>query len=80
MGAYLLARPDGSRQPVRVLARDEKLMVNLAGQAPSPLRSQGDHVFLDASGNRFAFDVTGDRATGFMFGSGLRRLEAVWLR
>lgn len=77
VGEFLLARPDGSRQPVRVFVQEGKLLVSLAGQTPTPLRSQGAHVFLDGSGNRFAFDVTDDRATGFMFGTGLRRLEAV---
>ncbi len=80
IGEYHLARPDGSRQPVRVFAQEEKVMASLAGQAPSPLRSQGAHVFLDGSGNRFAFDVAGSRATGFMFGAGSRRLEAVRVR
>ena len=52
-------------------------MVAIANQAPSPLRHQGAHTFVDGANNRFAFDVASGRATGFMFGTGSRRLEAV---
>ncbi len=77
LGEYLLARPDGSRQTVRVFAQEERLMVAIASQTPTPLRNQGADTFLDGANNRFAFDVAGARATGFMFGTGSRRLEAV---
>jgi D-alanyl-D-alanine carboxypeptidase len=77
LGEYQLARPDGSRQLVRVVVQDERLMVAIGGQTASPLRYQGAHTFLDGANNRFAFDVAGGKAVGFMFGTGSRRLEAV---
>jgi D-alanyl-D-alanine carboxypeptidase len=77
LGEYQLARPDGSRQRVRIFVQDERLMVAIASQTPSPLRNQGADTFLDGANNRFAFDVAGAPATGFMFGTGSRRLEAV---
>ena len=80
LGEYHLARPDGSRQTVRIFAQENRVMVAIANQAPSPLRHQGAHTFVDAANNRFAFDVASGRATGFMFGTGSRRLEAVRAR
>ncbi|MBL0170493.1 MAG: beta-lactamase family protein [Gemmatimonadaceae bacterium] len=77
VGEYALARPDGSRQAVRVFEQGEQLMVEPAGQIAIRLRAQGAHVFVGLDGSRMAFDVAGERATGFMFGTGSRRLEAV---
>ena len=77
VGEYTLARPDGSRLAVRVFELGDQLMVEPTGQTAVRLRNQGAHVFVAMDGNRLAFDVAGERATGFMFGSGARRLEAV---
>ncbi len=79
-GEYALAMPDGSRQVVRVLEQGDQLMVQTAGRPPVRMRSQGGHVFVSMDGIRMAFDVSGERATGFMRGTGSRRLEAVRLR
>jgi len=76
-GEYALARPDGSRQPVRVFEEGDQLMVQPSGQPATRMRSQGTHVFVSMDGNRMVFDVADERATGFMFGAGSRRLEAV---
>ena len=77
VGEYTLARPDGSRLAVRVFELGDQLMVEPTGQTAVRLRNQGAHVFVAMDGNRLAFDVAGERATGFMFGTGARRLEAV---
>jgi hypothetical protein len=65
---------------VRVVVQGERLMVVIGGQTASALRYQGAQTFLDGANNRFAFDVAGGRAIGFMFGTGSRRLEAVRAR
>ena len=77
VGEYALARPDGSRQAVRVFEQGDQLMVQPTGQAASRMRSQGAGVFVSMDGTRMAFDVVADSATGFMSGAGARRLEAV---
>ncbi|MEQ1690195.1 MAG: serine hydrolase domain-containing protein [Gemmatimonas sp.] len=80
VGEYRLTIPDGSRQSVRVLQEGDQLMVQVAGAAAVRMRSQGAHVFMSMNGNRMAFDMSADRATGFMWGAGSRRLEAVRAR
>ena len=52
-------------------------MVEPAGQTSVKMRSQGGHAFVAMDGSRLAFDVAGERATGFMYGTGSRRLEAL---
>ena len=76
-GNYLMTRPDGSRSGVRVHVEGEKLTVQRDGGAAVPMVHQGGHVFVGAGVGRFAFDVAGDRATGFVFGAGVRTLEGV---
>jgi hypothetical protein len=77
LGNYALAMPDGSRQRARVFEQTDSLMVQLAAAPAMRLRSQGAHVFVAMDGTRVTFDVISDRATGFMWGTGSRRLEAL---
>jgi CubicO group peptidase (beta-lactamase class C family) len=77
LGNYALAMPDGSRQRARVFEQADSLMVQLAAAPAMRLRSQGAHVFVAMDGTRVTFDVISDRATGFMWGTGSRRLEAL---
>lgn len=80
VGEYLLAQPDGRRVPVTVTERGETLIVQSAlDPRPQTLRSQGDHVFVSSDNDRLAFDVNGNRATGFVMGpkGGSRTFEAV---
>ena len=77
VGEYALTKPDGSRLAMRVFEKGDQLMMQPAGQPAIRMRSQGAHVFVSMDGNRLAFDITGERAKGFMFGAGARRLEAV---
>ena len=80
IGAYALAMPDGARQRVRVFEQADTLMMQVGSAPATRLRSQGAHVLIAMDGTRVTFDVTGDRATGFLWGAGSRRLEAVRAR
>lgn len=75
IGTYLLTMTDGSRRRVRVLEQGDSLFVEGLGQQPTRLRWQGGNVFIGPG--RIQFDVSGDKATGFVFGGGSRTREAV---
>ncbi len=77
VGEYALTMPDGSRQQIRVFEEGEQLMFKDSGPTAVRLRSQGAHQFVSTNGTRLAFDVSGDRATGFVWGGGSRTLEGV---
>jgi hypothetical protein len=69
VGEYLLTQPDGRRVPVTVTERGDVLIVQSAlDPRPQTLRSEGDHVFVSSDNDRIAFDVTANRATGFVMG------------
>jgi D-alanyl-D-alanine carboxypeptidase len=76
-GEYALAMPDGVRQALRVIEQGDQLMLQAATGVPMRLRSQGAQAFVGMDGSRLTFDVKADHATGFVFGTGSRRLEAV---
>ena len=75
IGDYLLTLTDGNRRRIRVVAQGDSLFVEGFGQQNVRLRWQGDNVFLGPG--RLQFDVTGGKATGFVFGGGARTREAV---
>ncbi|MEA3245935.1 MAG: serine hydrolase domain-containing protein [Gemmatimonadota bacterium] len=78
VGRYALTRPNGSKVGVRVFEQADSLMLQQDGQAAATrLASQGGDVFTARGMGRVAFDVAGDRATGFVAGGGSRSLEAV---
>jgi D-alanyl-D-alanine carboxypeptidase len=76
-GDYALSMPNGARQRLRVLEQGDQLMLQRTDAPAIRLRSQGAHAFVGMDGNRITFDVTADRATGFVLGTGVRTLEAV---
>jgi D-alanyl-D-alanine carboxypeptidase len=76
-GEYALSMPNGARQLLRVVEQGDQLMLQPTGAPAIRLRSQGAHAFVGMDGNRITFDVTAERATGFVFGAGVRTLEAV---
>ena len=83
VGEYVLTMPDGSHQSIQIgETLDHLTLVRGPREQPIELRNQGNHVFVATDGNRFAFDVTGERATGFVLGpaGGSRSLEAVRVR
>jgi D-alanyl-D-alanine carboxypeptidase len=77
VGAYALTQPDGSLRTVHVLEQDGQLMAQVESEKAARMANQGGDVFIAAGVGRMAFDVTNDRATGFVFGGGSRTLEAV---
>ena len=80
---YWLTMPDGTKQNVRIAEEADHLTIATGAKgAAAALRSQGGSVFVGPDGTRFAFDVAGDRATGFVVGpaGGVRPLAAVRVR
>jgi CubicO group peptidase (beta-lactamase class C family) len=78
VGTYALTRPDGTKRELRIFEQNGELMAQMEGQAASVrLASQGAHAFTAPGLGRIAFDVTNDRATGFVTGGGARTLEGV---
>jgi D-alanyl-D-alanine carboxypeptidase len=78
IGTYLLTQTDGSRRRVRIYEQGDSLMFE--GQGPQGvqtvrLRWQGGNLFFGPG--RLQFDVSGGKATGFVFGGGSRSREAV---
>ncbi len=83
VGEYALTMPDGAKQMLQIGEQlDHLTVVRGPNLPPIELRNQGAHVFVGTDGNRLAFDVSGDRATGFVLGpaGGSRPLEAVRVR
>jgi CubicO group peptidase (beta-lactamase class C family) len=77
VGTYVLTRPDGSKQNVRVVDENGQLSYQPDGQRAAAMTSQGNGVFMAAGAGRVAFDVVNGRVVGFVFGGGARTLEAV---
>lgn len=74
-GTYSLTMPNGSKRRIRILAQGDSLFAEGFGDRNVRLRWQGGTVFLGPG--RIQFDVSGGRATGFVYGGFSRAREAV---